>query len=462
MPYYTNLLGMGAPVPNTYSPFRMSTAQPRGLFGPVGAGPPIRRATLPAPWTPPPFDSPTVDPPLVDPPPDDPDNGDSDPDESSYDSGGGDDGTGSTSFGSTAGGSYDGGYDGGYGGEYSGTYSGGTDYSFGDFQSENPAGSSTTDQIASDYADAVDAKNKADQKSREWTAGGLFSDPMGTLNKIGADPKTIPSIFMSMAGFPFGSAMLDAVGNYHMKTQAYNRAKTAMGEPGYSYGMIDDEPYSIGVNAAGARVMTGVTPDWFDVDMADKMSTVSQGYDPETGDAMTGFGKGRGGYNARGDFVDQYGNAHAYGDWSDLESLADERGLTTSQVSQALDTARNTDLDLEAALDIVSDRKEFGLGDDYGTDKNPSLAAETGIAGQTFGGTVGWSDDSMGTATEKEMEDATTAANATAAADAAAAATAAAAAAEMSWNDYGYDDMEDDRTDEEIDDDMGFGDDSEW
>jgi hypothetical protein len=91
----------------------------------------------------------------------------------------------------------------------------------------------------------------------------------------------------------------------------------------------------------------------------------------------------------------------------------------------------------------VSDRQEFGLGDDYGTDKNPSIADVTGIAGQTFGGTVGWSDDSMGTATADQMAGATTAANATAAAaammdidemgtdaaDAAAASAAASAAA---------------------------------
>jgi hypothetical protein len=157
-----------------------------------------------------------------------------------------------------------------------------------------------------------------------------------------------------------------------------------MGEPGYSYGMIDDEPYSIGVNAAGARVMTGVTPDWFDVDMADTMSKTSQGLDPETGDALSGFGKGRGGYNARGDFIDQYGNASHFGDWSDLEALADERDMSTKQVEEAFDTTRNTDRDLEHALDIISDRDEFGLGDDYGTATNPDVATVEGVAGVTM------------------------------------------------------------------------------
>ncbi|ANS02964.1 hypothetical protein [uncultured Mediterranean phage uvDeep-CGR0-AD1-C123] len=389
MPYYTNLLGMGAPVPNTYSPFRMSTAQPRGLFGPVGAGPPIRRATLPGPWTPPAF---AVSP--VTPPPDDnlfypSDDGgddgysDNEPPYGSSDgtSGSSDD---SIGFSSTAGGSYDGGYGGGYGGGHIGSYSGGTDYSFSDHEAVDGTGGGTNDQRASDYAAAVDAMNKAAQKSRDWTAGGLFSDPMGTLNKIGADPVNIPSIFMSMAGVPFGGAMLNAIGNYNLKTQAYDRAMTAMGTPGYSYGTIDGEPYSIGVNALGHRAMTGVTPDWFTVDMADRMSTVSEGYDPETGDSLTGFSPGVGGYNTQGDFVDQYGNAHAYGDWSDLESLADERGLTTSQVSQALDTARNTAIGLEAALDIVDDAKNYGFGDDYGTATNPDVASVEGVAGVTM------------------------------------------------------------------------------
>ena len=130
--------------------------------------------------------------------------------------------------------------------------------------------------------------------------------------------------------------------------------------------------------------MSGVTPDWFDVDMADRMSTVSEGYDPDTGDSLTGFGGGRGGYNSRGDFVDQYGNTHAFGDWSDLEAVADQRGMPTDQVSEALDTARNTGRDFDHALDIVSDRDEYGLGDDYGTATNPDVASVEGVAGVTM------------------------------------------------------------------------------
>lgn len=464
MPYYTNLLDMGAPVRNDYSPFRIGASQPSGLFGPVGAGPPIRRATLPGPWTPPPFDSPTVDPPIEPETPDEPYDDDSDPDDNAP-SGSSDGTSDTTGFSSTDAGSYDGGYGGGYGG----TYGGGTDYSFSDFQSDRDASfgsydideidaSSSTDQIASGYADAVDAKNKANQKSREATWGGLLSDPLEALSKWGADPVNIPGLMMSMAGLPFGSTMLNAIGNYNLKTQAYDRAHTAMGTPGYSHGTIDGEPYSIGVNAAGMRAMTGVTPDWFTVDMADNMSTVSQGYDPNTGDSLTGFGKGRGGYNSRGDFVDQYGNVSHFGDWSDLEALADERGLTTSQVEQAIDTTRNTDLDLETALDIVSDRDQYGrddvdhrgLGDDYGTATNPDVATVEGVAGVTMD-----SDEFKHDPIGDDMSAASKGANA-------AAAATAAAATEMGWNDYGYDDMEDDRTDEEIDDDMGFGDDSEW
>lgn len=389
MPYYTNLLGMGAPVPNTYSPFRMSTAQPRGLFSPVGAGPPIRRATLPGPWTPPAFPVPPDTPPPGD---DQSGSGSYEDEDDGYPANeppyGSSDGStgfsdGSTGFSSTAGGSYSGGYDGGYGGQHSGTAIGGTDYSFGDHEAVDGTGHGTNDQRASDYADAVDAMNKAAQKRGEATFGGLLSDPMGTLNKYGSDPATIPSLFMSMAGFPFGRSMLNAIGNYNLKAQAYDRAHTAMGTDGYSYGTIDGNPYSIGINALGHRAITGNVPDWFTVDAADRMSTASTGYDPTTGDALTGFGRGRGGFTATGDFVDQYGNVHAFGDWSDLEALADERGLTTSQVSEALGTARNTG-DLEAALDIVSDRDEYGLGDDYGTVSNPDVATVEGVVGVTM------------------------------------------------------------------------------
>lgn len=186
--------------------------------------------------------------------------------------------------------------------------------------------SGTPDEIASAYA-----TQRADEVSPRMGLGfsdvkNVFSQPLSkTLDQVFSRPEAVPGAILGMA-IPGATAALSAMSNLNERNQAYNRAMAEMGQPGYSYGTIDGQQFSVSPGPFGyGRVMSGVVPDWFDIDQYDKMEAVELGIDPESGDKLSGFTPGVGGYNSAGNFVDAYGNVSAHGTMSNLETLANQQ-----------------------------------------------------------------------------------------------------------------------------------------
>ena len=100
--------------------------------------------------------------------------------------------------------------------------------------------------------------------------------------------------------------------------------------------------FSITPGLFGDRVLSGVVPDWFDIDTAEKMSAVQAGLDPTTGENLSGFTAGHGGYNSKGQFVDAFGNISAMGSMKDLQTLATQQfNGNIAEARTALTNARN-------------------------------------------------------------------------------------------------------------------------
>jgi len=184
----------------------------------------------------------------------------------------------------------------------------------------------TPDEIASAYA-----TQRADEVSPRMGLGfgdvkNVFSQPLSkTLDQVFSRPEAVPGAFLGKV-VPGATTMLSAMSNLNERNQAYNRAMAEMGQPGYSYGTIDGQQYSISPGPFGyGRVMSGVVPDWFDIDMHDKMEALELGIEPGTGETLSGFTPGIGGYNSQGNFVDGYGNVSAHGTMGNLATLADQQ-----------------------------------------------------------------------------------------------------------------------------------------
>ena len=169
----------------------------------------------------------------------------------------------------------------------------------------------------------------------------------------------------SLVGAITGSSLMsmaaNAMARQNLGQLAYDRAMELQGVPGYSTGSIDGQTYSISPGPFGfGRVMSGVVPDWFDIDMAEKMSAVNAGLDPSTGEGLSGFSKGIGGYNSMGQFVDAYGNISAMGTMQNAIDLADQQGISLEGARKALSTARQGVLSLgQALLDTYNTERGF-------------------------------------------------------------------------------------------------------
>lgn len=222
----------------------------------------------------------------------------------------------------------------------------------------------TPDEIASAYAD-----QRADEVSPRMSfnnLGDVFSQPLSkTLDQVFSRPEAVPGALLGMV-VPGATIGLTAMSRANERTQAYNRAMTEMGQPGYSYGTINGQKYSISPGPFGyGRVMSGVVPDWFDIDMHDKMQSLELGIEPGTGETLSGFSKGIGGYNSKGQFVDAYGNVSAMGSMQNAQNLADEQGISLEGARKSLTTARQGILSLEQAL-LDTYNTERGFFDQVG------------------------------------------------------------------------------------------------
>ena len=135
------------------------------------------------------------------------------------------------------------------------------------------------------------------------------------------------------------------------------------GVPGYSTGSIDGQMYSISPGLFGGQVMSGVVPDWFDIDTAEKMSAVNAGLEPGTGETLSGFTPGVGGYNQAGNFVDAYGNVSAMGSMQNAMDLANQQGISLQGARNSLTAARRGQLSLaQALLDTYNKERGFEVG----------------------------------------------------------------------------------------------------
>lgn len=223
----------------------------------------------------------------------------------------------------------------------------------------------TPDEIASAYA-----TQRADEVSPRMgfsDVTNVFSQPLSqTLDQVFNRPETVPGALLGMA-IPGATMGLSAMANLAEEKQAYNRAMAQMGQPGYSYGTIDGQQYSISPGPFGyGRVMSGVVPDWFDIDMHDKMEAVELGIDPETGDDLVGFTPGVGGYNAQGQYVDAYGNISAMGTMDNLQTLANQQFAGDVKAArEALTRARENIQPLRLKNVSVFDFEDGGVDTGY-------------------------------------------------------------------------------------------------
>ena len=182
------------------------------------------------------------------------------------------------------------------------------------------------------------------------TLTNIFDQPIGTTVNNFLDAAFTPG---NLPGMVTGSGILGAVANQMGKMNvgnlAYDRAMELQGQPGYSTGMIDGQMYSISPGLFGGRVMSGVVPDWFDISMAENMSAVSAGLDPESGTSLSGQTP-QGGYNYKGEFVTPMGEVAALGTPEAVRSLAELEGISLQGARNALDLARSGKFSLPTAI----------------------------------------------------------------------------------------------------------------
>ena len=198
--------------------------------------------------------------------------------------------------------------------------------------------------IASEYAKSVSDAMKADRPS--LFSAGLLENPVSTISNYMSRPENIMG---AVIGAPT-SSILEAVSNYNMKNQAYNRAMAEMGQPGYSYGMFDGQPYSTGMTSFGTRGIYGTVPDWFDVDSADALENYSRGLDVD-GNPTIDVGTAR--FSPDGFLSTPFG--HDVATPEDIEALAREYGLTYDETRDAVNRAESGDGDLESNLGGLAD-----------------------------------------------------------------------------------------------------------
>jgi len=159
----------------------------------------------------------------------------------------------------------------------------------------------------------------------------MTSQPVGQTVNQALDAFTKPTAMLGTmlgmaTGIPGTGFALDKMAEMNLSNLAYDRAMEMQGVPGYSTGQIGGQAFSISPGPFGfGQVLSGVVPDYFDIDMAQAMQSVQEGIDPNTGDTLSGFTPGVGGYNSAGNFVDSYGNVSVYGTMGNLETLANQQ-----------------------------------------------------------------------------------------------------------------------------------------
>lgn len=208
--------------------------------------------------------------------------------------------------------------------------------------------SGTAEDIASAYA-----SQRADEVAPMQSFSNLtdvFSQPLSTtLDQVFNRQEAIPGAILGMA-VPGAGYALSAMANLNEQNQAYNRAMAEMGQPGYGYGTIDGQNFSISPGlVSGSRVMSGVVPEFFDIDAFDKMQSIELGIDPNTNTGIEAT-NGLAGYNQLGEYVDEFGNVAAMGSMEDLNALAQTNNITVAQARDALNQAREGLNSLAGAL----------------------------------------------------------------------------------------------------------------
>lgn len=225
----------------------------------------------------------------------------------------------------------------------------------------------SADQIATGYADQISDQVDKNKEQHGLFSGGLLntlSNPLAAVSNYFDHPTSFLSPMMTPLFGPMGGAVLDAVGAYNLKTQAYNRAHAQMGTPGYSYGMLDGQHYSVEPGMFGSRSISGTVPDWFDVDMADTLQNYQMGLDA-AGNATTNAGTAR--FSPDGYLSTPFGNDVAL--YDDVAALAKEYGVSYDIAYDAIHAAN---------------AGEGTLDENIGGASGMSTAAETGVAGTTM------------------------------------------------------------------------------
>ncbi len=212
-----------------------------------------------------------------------------------------------------------------------------------------------------------------------------FDQPIGTtIENVIANATTPTNLVGSLTGSSLLGAVANKMGQLNMGNLAYDRTMELQGVPGYSTGQIDGQMFSVSPGLFGGQVMSGVVPDWFDIDTAEKMSAVQAGLDPTTGDNLSGFTAGHGGYNSKGQFVDAFGNISAMGSMKDLQTLANQQFKgNIADARTALTNARNNIRPLrlnKTMLDFDDDRGFAGPARGSGGVDEDALSAA--LAGQ--------------------------------------------------------------------------------
>jgi hypothetical protein len=225
----------------------------------------------------------------------------------------------------------------------------------------------SADQIATGYADQISDQVDKNKEQHGLFSGGLLntlSNPLAAVSNYFDHPTNVVSPMMAPLFGPLGGAVLDAVGAYNTNKQAYNRAHAQMGTPGYSYGMLDGQHYSVEPGMFGSRSISGTVPDWFDVDMADTLQNYQMGLDA-AGNATTDVGSAR--FSSDGYLSTPFGNDVAL--YDDVAALAKEYGVSYDIAYDAIHSAN---------------AGEGTLDENIGVASGMSTAAETGVAGTTM------------------------------------------------------------------------------
>ena len=210
----------------------------------------------------------------------------------------------------------------------------------------------TAEQIASAYADSQRTESPPGVFS---ALSNVFDQPVNqTIEQVGTaltgtGPQLISSMLPGGLGLVAGP-VLEGMAQVNERNLAYDRAMTEMNQPGYSYGKIDGMPYSISPGPFGfGQVLSGVVPDYFDIDMAQSMQSVQEGIDPNTGTSIEPTA-GVAGYNQKGDYIDAFGNVMAMGAIEDLNAMARNNNMTLAQATAALNQARSGRTNLASAI----------------------------------------------------------------------------------------------------------------